>query len=199
MRSRYAARNAPDLSVLSSEVQPIKGGIYPDLMSEKRYIEPSAPAYASAASFVPSDFNRSQQVLVCYLPEHSTDGVFSCTREKGGDKIIFTTDHRSAIIPAGAIIDSVEFFGYNGFVTKDVFSIGLGQLNSDITFPLIQDSDSMIANERVGGCRDFLSFDRDGKNTRNIVICDSNVNVVLSSPVTSGGLQIVIRYHMKLI
>lgn len=204
MRSRCYGF-APDLSVLNSEVQMNKGGsMYPDLKSfssDFQHSTPSAPSAPSApyVPCLPPEEGRIQQLLTCYLPERSSDGVVSCTREKGGDKIIFMKDHRSAIIPAGAIIDSIEFFGYNGFSTKDVFSIGLGQLNSDITFPLIQDSDSMIANERVGGCRDFFSFDRDGKNTRNIVICDSNVNVVLSSPVTSGGLQIVIRYHMKLI
>lgn len=206
MRSRsFAARvpNQPDLSVLGSEVQN-GGSLYPDLNAS--YGNSYGNSYGAPYTFqsaIPSapvmNDVRAQQILVCYLPEHSNEGVYSCTREKDGDKIIFTTDHRAAIVPAGAIIDSIEFFGYNGFTTKDVFSIGLGQLNSDITFPLIQDTDSMIAQERVGGCRDYFSFDRDGRNTRNIVICDSYVNIVLSSPVIQGGLQVVVRYHMKLI
>jgi hypothetical protein len=205
MRSSVRVNAQPDLSVLSSEV-PMKSGssLYPDLKTFPSKDFSSSYSYASSFAFPsapPSSASedRSQQILVCYLPEHTSEGVYSCTQEKGGDKLIFTTDPRSAIVPAGAIIDSIEFFGFNGFVTKDVFSIGLGQLNTDITFPLIQDADETIANERVGGCRDFFSFDRDGKNVRNIVLCDSNINVMLSSPVTQGGLQIVIRYHMKII
>lgn len=182
----------PNLSVLPTEVG---SNLYPILST---MMMPSAP-YEYSHYSTPIHKNRSQQVLVCYLPNNSIDGVVSCTHEKDGDRIIFTTDCNAAMVPADAIVDSVEFFGYNGFSTKDVFSIGLGQLNSDITFPLIQDADSSIANDRVGGCRDFFSFDRDGKNIRSIVISDSNVNVALSSPVTQGGLQVVIKYHMKFI
>lgn len=182
----------PDLSVLPTEI----GNLYPNLST----MTPSAPYEYHHHYSAPVLYrNREQQVLVCYLPNNSIDGVVSCTYKKDGDRIIFTTDCNAAIVPADAIVDSVEFFGYNGFSTKDVFSIGLGQLNSDITFPLIQDADSSIANDRVGGCRDFFSFDRDGKNIRSIVISDSNVNIALSSPVTQGGLQVVIKYHMKFI
>lgn len=144
---------------------------------------------------------RSQHILVCYLPDIPDDdeGVISCTLKRKGEKLVFTTDNRAAMIPEGAIIDSVEFFGINGFITKEVFSIGLGQLNTDISFPLVQDTNSTIANESVGGCRDFLSYDRDGKNIRNIVICNSNINVDLGAPVIHGELQIVVKYHMKVV
>lgn len=151
-------------------------------------VQPSAPVEVDP---------RLQRTLVCYIPVGMDAGIVSCTQVRGGGKLVFTTDHRCAIVPAGAIIDSVEFFGYDNFGTKDVFSIGLGQLNTDITFPLVQNADSTIANEKMGGCRDFISCEPDGKNLKNIVVYDSHVNVDLGKPVTNGGLQIVVRYHMK--
>ena len=168
------------------------------------YSKATAPSYADltaqALSVAASNEPRNQKVLVCYLPITSDIGTISCTLEKGVDKLVFTTDHRKATIPANSIIDSIEFFGLDGFSTKDVFSIALGQLNSDVNaFPLVVDTDCSIANERMGGCRDFVSCASDGKNNRNIVIYDSIVNVDLQAPVIQGGLQIVIKYHSKLV
>lgn len=179
---------------------------------ESQQIIPSAPNPPQYSSSVYSNLmwqaNRvmvnnesSQKTLVCYLPksELNTTEIVSCVVEKGGPTLVYTTDSSAATIPEGAIIDSIEFFGYDNFTTKDVFSIGLGQLNEDISFPLIQKTTAAIANERVGGCRDFISYSNDGNNLKNIVICNSHVNVELGEPVTHGGLQIVIRYHMKML
>jgi hypothetical protein len=177
----------------------------------------SAPSYAElryesqrvAAEYNHNNYNTTdrRRTLVCYLPSSQEGGgddelcarTISCVTNKCCGKIVFTTDINAAIVPAGAIIDSIEYFGYDTFTTKGDFSIGLGQLNSDISFPLIQDTTSTIANERVGGCRDFISCALDGKNSKNIVLANSHVNVELSSAVTNGGLQIIVYYHMKML
>lgn len=199
----YSIKSAP--SFLGSQIYE-NGNIEPS-SSEKKpdsQKQATAPSYAdlSAEVLTISMANdlRSQRVLVCYLPETSDPGIISCTLEKGGSKLIYTTDTRKASIPANAIIESIEFFGFNDFTTKDVFSIGLGQLNSDtFALPLITDADCSTANERAGGCRDFMFPNLDGTNNRNFVMYESIVNVDLSAPVTRGGLQIVIRYHMKIV
>lgn len=108
-----------------------------------------------------------------------------------------TTDQNLVVIPANAIIDKVEFFGVNGFATKGTFSIGLGQLNSSILTPLIENTTAMIANEKVGGCREFVSNAADGKNGKILVLLQSNINIVLENQVTAGNLQVVIEYHLK--
>lgn len=141
---------------------------------------------------------RYQKILVCYTPKNA-NGVVSCVLQKNNDPLVFTTDERAAIVPAGSIIDSIEFFGIDYLITKEAFSIGLGQLNQDISFPLIVDTDTSISNERVGGCRDFVSYYPDGHNEKKILLCDNNVNVALSNPITSGYLQIVIKYHHKVV
>lgn len=167
-------------------------------------LTPSAPQQYSYSSLMWQANRVSEEprfkTLVCYLPTTETSAeVVSCVCEKGGGRLVFTTDSSAATIPEGAIIDSIEFFGYDNFSTKDTFSIGLGQLNEDISFPLIQNTTAAIANERVGGFRNFISCGNDGKNLKNIVICSSHVNVELGEPVTQGGLQIVISYHMKML
>lgn len=108
-----------------------------------------------------------------------------------------TTNRALIVVPANAIIDSVEYFGMNGFATKDCFSIGLGQLNQGITFPLIEDATSEIANDRSGGCKQFISYRPDGRNDRCIVAYSSNINVVFNQPVTNGSMTIVVYFHMK--
>lgn len=149
----------------------------------------------------------SQKILVCYTPRNQNQietnnndngEIISCVTERNVDKLVFTMDPRAAIVPNGAIIDSIEFFGNDGFSTKDVFGIGLGQMNHDISFPLIVECDTSIANERAGGSREFLSYRSDGRNSKIMVANDSYVNVDLSHPITSGYLQIVIRYHNKI-
>jgi hypothetical protein len=178
MRSFTSARNAP--------------------YTLKHQIEPSAPMEYDTG-MCSAGCQRAQKILVCYTPADNSNGTVSCVSDRADPYVMFTTDKRAAVIPAGAIIDSVEFFGINGFSTKDVFSIGFGQLNQDIQFPLIIDAEPAVANERVGGFREFNSFHPDGRNEKNIVILPSFVNVDLGEPITCGSLQIVIRYHMKIV
>lgn len=134
--------------------------------------------------------------VLCYTPKNST-GIVSLTKNSNTIKKTITTDQDLVIIPSNAIIDSVEFFGVDGFSTKGSFNIGLGQLNDSILMPLIENTDSTIANEKVGGCRQFISNAANGKNNKNLVLFDSNINISLENPITSGYLQIVISYHMK--
>lgn len=109
----------------------------------------------------------------------------------------YLIDQNLATVPANAIIDKIEFFGINGFATKGSFSIGLGQLNGSIMVPLIENATAAIANEKVGGCREFASNAADGRNAKTLVLLQSNVNAVLEHPVTAGSLQVVIEYHLK--
>lgn len=141
---------------------------------------------------------RSQKVLTCWTPICASD-VTTCIMDRFGKRLVFTNDVNAAVIDAGAIIDGIEFFGIDGFSTKDVFSIGLGQMNKDITFPLIVDAEPITANEKVGGCRDFLSTQENGKNDKNMVLFPSYVNVQLNQPITCGQLQVVVRYHLKIV
>lgn len=157
--------------------------------------EPSAPVFPEPVCLSICDRHK---VLICYTPINACD-VASCVYQRNTDPLVFTTDTRAAMIPAGAIIDSVEFFGVDDFITKGVFSIGLGQLNQNLSFPLIVESNITISNERVGGCRSFLTTSPDGYNEKTIVLCDSNVNVEFTNPVSSGFLQIMIQYHMKML
>jgi hypothetical protein len=113
------------------------------------------------------------------------------------NKKTITTDTSLAIVPGNAIIDKIEFFGINGFNTKSTFSIGLGQLNDMLMLPLIENADASIANERVGGCRQFVSTASNGKNTKSITIFQTNVNIVLDQPISAGTLQVIIYYHIK--
>jgi hypothetical protein len=108
-----------------------------------------------------------------------------------------TNDPNLVSIPVNAIIDSIEFFGSGGFSTKDEFSIGLGQLNHSINFPLIESTCDEIANEKAGGCRQFPAYRADGKTDKVAVAFTSNVNVSFTQPVISGSLTIVIQYHTK--
>jgi hypothetical protein len=142
---------------------------------------------------------RSQKIIVCYTPTAIDATNVSCLKSVDSPKAVLTTDSNLATVPTNAIIDTVEFFGINNFSTKDVYSIGLGQLNQGITFPLIDDADADTANEKVGGCRSFFSDRTDGRTEKNIVLYQSNVNVILNQPIVSGGLQVVIYYHLKII
>lgn len=107
------------------------------------------------------------------------------------------TDEGLLVIPANAIIDKVAFFGHNNFTTAGHFSIGLGQLNSGILAPLVEEATAEIANERVGGCRDFSSSNPNGKNVKTLVLVSSHVNVVTDEPITSGLLLVEVTYHLK--
>lgn len=132
---------------------------------------------------------------VCYSPKNAS-GTVSLIKANNDEKKTVTTDQDLVVIPANAIIDCVEFFG-NNFSCKGSINIGLGQLNSTIMMPLIDNADSTIANEKAGGCRQFIYSAQNGKNSRNIVLFDSNINLALEHPVTSGVLQVIITYHMR--
>lgn len=193
-----STRTAPNYF---STTEKSSSSLYPLLklyQDDNSWPKPSAPLYEEIKKC--GGCVRSQKILTCYTPRNSS-GIVSCVFDnKEEDKILFVKDKRAATIPSGAIIDSVEFFGVDNFYTKDYFSIGLGQLNEDISFPLIVDSDSDIANERVGGYRDFPSDkNNNGKNDKYIVLTPSYVNVELQQPIVSGYIQIIIRYHMKII
>lgn len=133
---------------------------------------------------------------ICYTPKNAS-GTVSLTKTPGTSKKTVTTDSNLVTIPVNAIIDQIDFFGINGFATKGTFSIGLGQLNDAIMMPLIESSDATIALDKSGGCRQFISTAANGKNNKNLVLFQSNINIVLEHPVTSGSLQVIIYYRMK--
>jgi hypothetical protein len=145
---------------------------------------------------VPQPSTSKREVIQCFTPR-SASGTVSLVNTASTTSRKMTTDQNLALIPANAIIDKVEFFAHNGFATRGTFSIGLGQLNGSIMTPLIENTTALIANERVGGCREFVSNAADGKNTKTLVLLQSNINIVLEHPVTSGNLQVVIEYHIK--
>ena len=150
----------------------------------------------SSPSAAAASVDRHQLSIQCFTPKNATGSVslvssFTVTSKK------ISTDHSLVTVPANAIIDRIEFFGINGFATKGNFSIGLGQLNNSIMTPLVENTTSIIANEKVGGCREFSSTSVDGRNVKTLVLLQSYVNVVLENPVTAGNLHIVIDYHMK--
>lgn len=137
------------------------------------------------------------KVLTCYTPSNSSD-VVSLMTEPNQPKATHGGDPKLAIIPANAIIDSIEYQGQDMFMTKNTFHIGLGQLNHGIMVLLIEGGTSEIANEKVGGCRQFISTDPSGKNSdRNIILYKNNVNVALDTPITNGSLRVDIYYHIK--
>ena len=140
-----------------------------------------------------NSFNKT--ILQCYIPKNA-NGTVSLVKKMTTPRKM-TNDQNLAIIPANAIIDKIEFFGINGFSTKDTFSIGLGQLNGHIMTCLVENTTAAIANEKVGGCREFISESLDGKNSKTLVLIPSNVNIVLENPVTSGSLLVIIEYHLK--
>jgi hypothetical protein len=134
--------------------------------------------------------------LICYTPmnaEHTKSLLLSYNSKT--KKIL--TDPDLALIPVNAIINKISFFGVNGFTTKGTFSLGLGQLNNTISLPLIENTDSSIANEKVGGCRDFISYQTTGLNNKILILVPLCVNITLENPITIGGLQVVIDYEMK--
>ena len=134
--------------------------------------------------------------LVCYTPVNATNTRSLLLSYKSQTKKI-STDPDLAIIPVNAIINKVSFFGLDGFTTKGSFSLGLGQLNSVISLPLIENADAAIANEKVGGCRDFISNQLSGVNSKILVLVPLCVNITLEHTITIGGLQVVIDYEIK--
>lgn len=148
----------------------------------------------STTSLIPSGANRC--TVYCFTPRNAS-GTVSLVSNTDSARRQITIDQNLVVIPANSIIDRVEFFGVSGFSTKGSFSIGLGQLNGSIMTSLVENTTASIANEKVGGCREFLSISPDGKNLKTMVLLQSNVNVILENPVTSGNLLVVIDYHIK--
>jgi len=161
--------------------------------SEQVMIPTAGPSGAIAA---PRPSGSKRVNIQCFTPRNAT-GTVSLVNTTSSTSRKITTDQNLATIPANAIIDKIEFFGINGFATKGPFSIGLGQLNGSIMVPLIENATAAIANERVGGCREFAANAADGRNPKTLVLLQSNVNAVLEHPVTAGSLQVVIEYHLK--
>lgn len=156
---------------------------------------PAAPGLSGAAPAArPSGSKRV--AIQCFTPRNAA-GTVSLVNTTASTSRKITTDQNLAVIPANAIIDKIEFFGINGFTTKGNFSIGLGQLNGNIMTSLIENATAPIANEKVGGCREFASNAADGRNAKTLVLLQSNVNAVLEHPITAGSLQVVIEYHLK--
>ena len=152
------------------------------------------PTGPSGAAPRPSGSKRT--TIQCFTPRNAA-GTVSLVNTTSSTSRKITTDQNLATIPANAIIDKIEFFGINGFTTKGNFSIGLGQLNGSIMTSLVENATAAIANEKVGGCREFTSNAADGRNVKTLVLLQSNVNAVLEHPVTTGNLQVVIEYHLK--
>lgn len=143
--------------------------------------------------------NSVYKVLTCYTPTHATisHDTISLVNSPTNPKCVVATNTNLAVMPAGAIIDMIEYIGINSFKTQGDFSIGLGQLNHTILLPLIEDGNQEIANEKVGGCRQFLAASEDGRNPKTITVYPSNVNVTLETAITSGNMRVDIYYHVK--
>lgn len=154
------------------------------------------PAVAGASGAAAPRPSSKRVAIQCFTPRNAT-GTVSLVNTTSSTSRKITIDQNLAVIPANAIIDKIEFFGINGFATKGNFSIGLGQLNGSIMTSLIENATAAIANEKVGGCREFASNAVDGRNAKTMVLLQSNVNAVLEHPVTAGSLQVVIEYHLK--
>ncbi len=148
----------------------------------------------SATAQAPQKQPTLMRSVVCYTPINASETVSLLL--KPGPKCTIAKKSQCAVIPKNAIIDMVEYFGL-GLQTKGAFNISLGQLNSGQLFPLIEGGTPEIANEKIGGCRQFLAHAVNGANVKNLVIYDGYVNVTLEQPILSGGLQVVIHYHMK--
>ncbi|ASZ85121.1 141L [Cherax quadricarinatus iridovirus] len=179
------------------------GKVYRELSSkiDEKFaqVTQSTPTTAPVAAAVttPKPKIHERRVVQVFTPRNVTKPV-SLVNEINSEAVPLTTlDKKLVTIPANAIIDRIEYFGTNNFATKGNFSIGLGQFNGNIMVPLIENGTSAIANEKVGGCRDFISSSSDGKNNKSVALFESFVNITTDSPITSGFLQVVIEYHVK--
>lgn len=151
---------------------------------------------AKCAEIKTADSISGVYSAVCFSPKNAS-GVVSMTKTPTVTKKTVTNDQNLVTIPPNAIVERVDFYGINGFATKGVFSIGLGQLNDTPLMPLIENSDTTIALDKSGGSREFPSTAANGKNAKNLVLFQSFVNLTLEHPITAGSLQVVIQYRMK--
>jgi hypothetical protein len=172
-------------------------GISSNITTSKNLVCKCYNTISTATAAGPPRPCESKRVAIqCFTPRNAS-GTVSLVNTASSTSKKITTDENLATVPANAIIDKIEFFGTKGFATKGNFAIGLGQLNGSIMVPLIENATAAIANEKVGGCREFASNAADGNNSKTIVLLKSNVNAVLDNPVTAGSLHVVIEYHLK--
>lgn len=138
------------------------------------------------------------KVLTCYTPDCETieKGYVSMVKDPSLKKK--TVANSSLVtIPAGAIIDMIEYSGVNSFAATGGFAIGVGQLNGDAVAYLIEGGTSVIANDNVGGCRQFISENENGDNNKIKVPYNSYINFRCPGGVQKGGLRADIYYHVK--
>lgn len=154
--------------------------------------------YLDDKSHAHDDSGKCFRVLTCYTPTPESFGVrvVSLVKHPAQTKCL-VNNQTLASIPSGAIIDMVEYTGLKSFATKGGFTIGIGELNNTIMVPLIENGTSMIANENVGGCRQFLSDAENGENTKIKIPYKSCVNFSCDGGVQSGSLRVDIYYHVK--
>lgn len=160
---------------------------------------PSSSQIQQSATHIVSD---KLSEIVCYTPKPPAtlatkrDSCVSLLKLPNLDIRKITTDKNLAILPANAIIESVRYHGVKNFNTSGPFNIGIGQLNSNLTQFFIVGGTSSIANEKQGGSRCFSSNNITGFNETPFITADSFINLELEQPMT-GGLTIVIKYHLK--
>lgn len=184
----------------SRRISPIRRNIIvpPPATIRNMYIEDDWTMSSTAGSDVVPPATTTVHRVKCYTPADSVGkSSVSCITDPEGYSASLTTDRRLVVIPADSIIDRVEFFGHDDFSVKERFYIGLGQLNDSITFPIIVGATSDIANEKIGGCFDFVGTDPSGANHKNVVLYDSFVNVNFDNPLSRGSLTIFVTYHLR--
>jgi len=147
-------------------------------------------------SVIPKQDNLLTQTITCYTPDTAKDTV-SLLLNPNKKKKTIGVDHDLAIIPTNAIIDSIEFYSMNNFTTKGTYSLGLGQLNDKIMVPLIEGADAALANDKIGGCRQFIANAPTGRNQKHLVLYPSYVNITLEHPISNGHLAVIVYFHIK--
>lgn len=158
------------------------------LINQKKEQNETQPlVYKTVVGFTPNFMRDTHRVL-----KHA-----SIVKQRTNTLITLTTDENLCILPANSIIDMVEFYGIDKFETKGTFSIGLGQLNDLIILPLIEKAKPTTANEKNGGCRQFISISPDGSNEKHVTLYDTPINVNTEHPIISGNLLIIVHYHSK--
>lgn len=143
--------------------------------------------------------NCSNNIITCYTPVHSSmeKGTYVSMVKTPTDTKTNVIKDTLAVIPAGAIIDMVEYSGINSFSATGTFSIGIGQLNHTFLSTLVSNGTSLIANGTAGGCRNFISDSETGENNKIKVPSPYNINFISGGGVQSGNLRIDIFYHVK--
>lgn len=139
------------------------------------------------------------RVLTGYTPTPASIGtrVVSLVKHPAQSKCVVQNNQSLVYVPGGAVIDMIEYNGVKSFSTKGGFTIGIGELNNTIMVPLIENGTSLIANENIGGCRQFLAEAESGENTKIKVPYKSCINFSCEGGVLSGSLRVDIYYHVK--